>query len=141
MPEISGARCRCDDGGNLRHCCIHKGCYREKLPDWSIFNDCLPRGIHIGDADGIVEIGNRFLLLEWKGDKRVSLPEGQRKLLKRFGRAPDAVLCLRGTLDDLQWLVFDGIESKGWADVSLEEVKAWVKRWAAEADSQPWQPD
>ena len=125
MPNL---RWNCDDGDR----------YLRQLPDWSPFNDCFPRGIRIGDVDGIVEIGGRFLMLEWKGSKDVSLPNGQRKLLQRFGRPPDAVLCLRGTPSDLQWLIFDGSEPEGWRDVSLDEVKAWVKRWAAEADSQPW---
>jgi len=123
---------------NLHWDCTEDGCYRQQLPDWSPFNDCFPRGIRIGDIDGIVEIGGRFLMLEWKGGKNVSLPNGQRQLLKRFGKPPDAVLCLRGTPSDLQWLVFDGSEPDGWHDVSLDEVKAWVKRWAAEADRMPW---
>jgi hypothetical protein len=124
---------------NLRwNCDGPKGCYLHQLPDWASFNDCFPRGIRISDVDGIVEIGRRFLMLEWKGSKNVPLPNGQRMLLQRFGRPPDAVLCLRGTPDDLQWLIFDGSEPGGWRDVSLDEVKAWVKRWAADADRNPW---
>lgn len=125
---------------NLRWDCWKRGCYKDQLPDWSIFNDCFPRGIRVGDVDGIVEVGRRFLMLEWKHDKSVSLPEGQRKLLRRFGRPPNAVVCLRGTIDDLQWLIFDGSDPRGWEDVSLDDVKAWIKRWAADADRTPYSP-
>lgn len=138
MPDIPDAQCRCNTTDNLRHCCIHKGCYRERLPNWTSFNDCFPRGIRISDIDGIVEVGGRFLMLEWKGSKKVSLPDGQRLLLRRFGKPPDAVICLRGTPSDLQWLVFDGGEPQGWRDISLDEAKTWVKRWATEADRDPW---
>lgn len=124
---------------NLRWDCARQGCYKDQLPDWSIFNGCFPRGIRIGDIDGIVEIGGRFLMIEWKCDKRVSIPEGQRKLLARFGQPPDAVLCLRGTLSDLQWLIFDGSEAHGWSDITLKEVQAWVSQWAAGADRAPYQ--
>jgi hypothetical protein len=126
---VTNLRWDCDEG---RHC------YRDQLPDWTPFNDCFPRGIRISDIDGIVEIGCRFLMLEWKGSKTAFLHEGQRKMLKRFGRPPDAVLCLRGTLDDLQWLLFDGNAPEGWQDISLDEVKTWIKNWVTEASRAPW---
>jgi len=110
------------------------------MPDWTIFNDCFPRStIKMGDADGFVEVGWWFLVAEWKHGKSVSLRNGQRRALKRFGDRPgrDAVLCLRGTPEDLQWLVFDGGVPDGWQDVSLEDVKTWVKRWADDADADP----
>lgn len=136
---MTDRQCHCGEKTNLGWCCEHKGCLRERMPDWTIFNDCFPRGIKMGDGDGFAEVGHWFLMAEWKHSKNVSLPEGQRKALRRFGGRPgrDAALCLRGTPDDLQWLVFDGGVPDGWQDVSLEDVKAWVKRWADDADTNP----
>lgn len=122
---------------NLRWDCGRQGCYRNALPDWAVFNDCFPRGIRVSDVDGIVEIGGAFLMIEWKGGKGVGLPEGQRRMLRRFADADghNTVVCLRGGIEDMQWLVFPtagGPTPTGWCDVRLEEVHQWVHHWAVQ---------
>jgi hypothetical protein len=49
-------------GTNLRS----KETWARSAMDWTPFNSCFPRGIKIGDADGIVEINWWLLLLEHK---------------------------------------------------------------------------
>lgn len=122
----------------LRWNCENRGCYRDSLPDWGVFDDCFPRGIKVSDVDGIVEIGGAFLMIEWKGGRGVSLPEGQRRMLRRFADQDNTVVCLRGGLDDMQWLVFPtaiGPTPDGWCDVRLEEVHQWIHRWVVQHDN------
>lgn len=74
-------------------------------------------------------------MLEWKNNKMVAIPTGQRYLFTRFGRPPDAVICMRGSWEDLQWLIFDGGPPLGWRDTNLEEVKSWIRHWVGQPDA------
>ena len=52
----------------MRWDCDTDGCFNVKRrPKIEMFADCFPRRINFGDVDGLVEIGGRFCLLEWKG--------------------------------------------------------------------------
>ena len=51
-----------------------------------------------------------------------------------FGRPPDAVVCLRGGWQELQWLVFDGSPLQGWDDTTLKDVKGYIRSWAGQPD-------
>jgi hypothetical protein len=81
----------------IRHDCDAGGCYKDRLPDWSILDGCFPRGIRPSDVDGIVELNGFFLMLEWKGaDADVSL--GQRRLFQNLtgGSPKGQVLVIYG---------------------------------------------
>jgi hypothetical protein len=69
----------------LRHQCEQHGCYKEKLPDWGILDGCFPRGIRPLDVDGIVELNEHALLLEWKPSNGF-LTRGQLKMLQNLTR-------------------------------------------------------
>lgn len=77
----------------LRHRCEQHGCYKDKLPDWSILDGCFPRGIRPSDIDGIVELNEHALLLEWKPRDGV-LTKGQRLLFQNLTRGSPKVQAL-----------------------------------------------
>lgn len=56
------------DGFNpMKWDCEERGCFNRKMrPKLEEFAACLPGRIAFTDVDGIVEIGGRFLMLEWK---------------------------------------------------------------------------
>lgn len=79
------------------------------------FNHCFPRGISFGDVDSIVEIGGKFLLVEYKnGDQEV--PTGQRKLLERLSR-------IAGFTVFVLWLDRDGQITHAWEVGDRGKVK------------------
>ncbi len=67
----------------LRWKCESKGCYLKQLPNWGMLDDCFPGRISVSDIDGVVEIGGRFLFLEWKRP-RVALTTGQRIMFQNM---------------------------------------------------------
>lgn len=57
-----------DGQSALRWNCERRGCHNIKgRPKLLAFNHCFPGRIGMSDIDGTVEIGGRFLFLEWKG--------------------------------------------------------------------------
>ena len=88
------------DGGNLRHCCLHKGCYMETIWDWSPYNECFgDSGIRISDLDGIVERNGHFLFLDGKringrGERNYS--RGQYKLYRQLALFGCTVIVFHG---------------------------------------------
>lgn len=62
----------------LRWNCREKNkCFRSLCPKLGEFDDCFPGRIGMSDVDGFVEIGGRFLFLEWKSAGG-AVTEGQR---------------------------------------------------------------
>lgn len=54
-------------GHGIKWDCKVEGCYKElACPDWSFLTGAFPRNCLPTDLDGFVELGNRFLVLEWK---------------------------------------------------------------------------
>lgn len=77
----------------LRHQCSLNGCYKERLPDWGILDGCFPRGIRPSDVDGIVELNEHVLMLEWK-PRFGSLTRGQLFMFQNMTRGSPKVQVL-----------------------------------------------
>lgn len=126
--------------GNIKWDCRADGCYRDHLPDWSPLNDCFPRsGIRISDIDGMVEVGNHFLFIEWKMPN-VPVPEGQLKALIRLTRLPGItvlVLWGRTTTDPESWQVIHGGNLTEPTPITYSDMHGFVSDWANTADTQP----
>ncbi len=78
---------------SLRHQCERDGCYKERLPDWGILSGCFPRDIAPSDVDGIVEMNDHALLLEWK-PKDGLLTRGQQFLFQNVTRGSPKIQAL-----------------------------------------------
>lgn len=121
---------------NLRWDCSKQGCYCESLPDWSIFNDLLPRGIRFTDIDGEVEVGGRFLRIEWKRP-RAAVPNGQTYAFEALARRGDTVLVVWGDTAPMRpthWQIFDGDGTTGRIPVTLRQLQEFVEAWGQAAD-------
>lgn len=71
----------------MRWDCEQQGCFnRVKRPKIELFAECFPGNINFGDIDGVVELNNRFLQLEWK-ESTGNIPKGQRILYERLTRS------------------------------------------------------
>lgn len=123
---------------NLRWKCDQQGCYAEQLPDWGIFNGRLPRGIRFTDVDGEVEIGGRFLRIEWKRPNAM-LPIGQ---VRAFQAAAETgyftIVVVWGETNPMRpeyWRLFDDVADSGRNPVTLEELQRFVSVWGATADA------
>ena len=68
----------------IRWDCASDGCYNKTLrPRIEEFAGCFPGKISMSDVDGVVEIGGRFLFLEWKS-KGGAVQGGQRIMFERL---------------------------------------------------------
>lgn len=125
---------------NIRWECPTDGCYITHLPDWSPFNGCFPRGgIRISDIDGMVEVGNHFLFIEWKMPN-APVPEGQLKALTRLTRLPAiTVLVVWGktTSTPESWQVIHSGNVPPPAAVTYTQLLSFISDWATSADAQP----
>lgn len=118
----------------FRHECGKHGCYVEQLPSWDDLIECFPRGIRPTDVDGMVEINGNVLILEEKGEG-VGPDEGQRRALKVLSDMPQVtVLYMRPRGDRMQVLVLGEGDAQGWQDVTRDDLKRWLRWWAARAD-------
>lgn len=125
---------------DLRWQCENKGCYRRLMPKLGAFDDCFPGRIGMSDVDGIVEIGGRFLMLEWKGAGG-AVTTGQRILFERLtALAPDrtrlTVIVVSGeprepTVETVQ--VFAGGKAGPVERTNLDGLKARISAWASRA--------
>lgn len=77
----------------LHHQCNRDGCYKDRLPDWGILDGCFPRGIRPSDVDGVVELNEHLLMLEWK-PRNGSLTRGQLLMFQNVTRGSPKVQCL-----------------------------------------------
>jgi hypothetical protein len=85
------------------------------------FDECFDQGVTFGDVDSLVEIGGKFLLLEWKliGDAGGT---GQRRAFRCLAAHPDFTVVYI-------WTNRDG-DIKAWCQV--EKGKQLVERIATE---------
>lgn len=108
---------------------------RETVTDWGeILLGCeLPRGIQPSDIDGIIEINDRFLVLE---KKRIGEPmlKGQRMLLDRLAhRRGFTVLTLTVGQDGVEMLT--NHRTGQTERTNPAEFIAKVEKWAQLADA------
>ena len=120
----------------LRHDCRTVGCYIDGLPCWDELIEQFPRKVRPTDVDGFVELGGRFLFIE---EKRAGVgpDEGQRRALRLLANLPPVtVLFMRpsDTARDVEALVYDGSEPRGWQPMTTSGLHAWLRTWALAAD-------
>ena len=118
----------------MRWKCAQLGCYNDLArPKIEVFADCFPGRICMGDIDGLVEIGGRFLLLEWKREPK-EIPIGQRITYDMLVQQPEhvwTVLCVAG--DARSMLVTHAMcyrPGRHWRRASLDSCKRFMRRWA-----------
>lgn len=122
---------------NLRWNCAEDGCYCDTLPDWSIFNGLLPRGIRFTDVDGEIEIGGRFLRVEWKKPGAL-VPDGQLRALRAAANTGAVtVVIVWGETNPMRpthWRLVDGEADSGKHEITLPELQEFVTAWGRVAD-------
>lgn len=132
----------------LRWNCEKSGCYNETLrPRIEEFAECFPRRIGMSDVDGIVEIGGRFLLLEWKAPGG-HVTTGQRIMFERMtAESTDplkfTVIVVCGhprTLEVESVQVFSHGRAGPVEPVELDGLKARISAWAARAENAKTRP-
>ena len=123
----------------MRHNCESQGCFNlNRRPKIEVFSECFPRKIAMADVDGVVEMGGRFLFLEWKTpDAPISF--GGKLTLSSFSRIPGSIaIAAWGDAKTMEvcklmlWCGGRGYESPYLP--SLEVLKQWMERWASFAD-------
>lgn len=119
----------------FRHDCVRRGCYITQLPAWDDLISCFPRRIRPTDVDGFVEINGHFLFLEEKREGVALSDEGQRRALSKLAKHDRVtVLFFRPKGERVEVLVLGQGPAKGWQEVSREQLKNWLRWWAATAD-------
>lgn len=122
-----------NDKNKLRWDCEKQGCFNiKKRPKLEEFYDCLPGKIAFGDVDGIVEINDHYLLLEFKGDN-IRLPKGQEIMYKRLTKGrPVTVWIINGDCETMhisEYYVFWNGEKRSPENITLEELKRRIIAW------------
>lgn len=119
----------------MRYECEESGCFNKKRrPKIEVFADCFPGRINFGDVDGEVEINTYFCQLEWKTGT-TNIPTGQRIKFERYTKLKrgNIVFVVDGDAGTMRvegfCRFFDG-EQRPWQAAELEDVKAWIKKWA-----------
>lgn len=78
----------------MRYDCDKSGCYNKNLrPKIETFAECFPRRIGMTDVDAMVEIGGKFMMIEWKA-RGGSLGRGQEIMFEKL------------TKDNVQFVVY-----------------------------------
>ena len=68
----------------MRYNCDKSGCYNKALrPKIETFSECFPNRIGMTDVDAMVEIGGKFMMIEWKG-RGGSLGRGQEIMFEKL---------------------------------------------------------
>jgi hypothetical protein len=96
--------------------------------DWRFLDQAFDRNIKVGDIDGFVEAGGRFLFLEGK-HAGTPIPKGQYDALFRLSKLPRIdVIILEGVPPNevTQWIVLkSGLTYSG----NTEEFAAFIRMW------------
>ena len=114
--------------------CEELGCYREKCsPKLTVFEDCFPRKIAMGDIDGCVEIRGKFLFFEWKS-KGGSLLRSQEIMFDVLvKKSPDfTVFIVDGdsrTMEVNRFEIWNGNTRKK-VEGDLSQLKKSIEDWA-----------
>ncbi len=132
----------------MRWQCETNGCFNQLMrPKIEVFDQCFPRAVAFGDVDAIVEMGSKFLLLEWKS--RPGLKGGQAKMYQRLPLS-FTTLVIVGNAESMevsQWMVFcppnELLDALGMnrspcvnrlIPGTLEDVQEFVYQWGKWAD-------
>jgi hypothetical protein len=120
---------------SIRWDCEKDGCYKDNcIPDWKWLEGLLPRGCRPTDIDGIVEIDNKFLVLEWKSHG-AGLLKAQQMVFERLTVLSTDILVVimyadtvdHTTLREIQF-VYDG-HTCGKVACTSSEFADRYKRW------------
>ena len=124
----------------MRWQCDRDGCFNDKhrvrLFD---FDECFPGRIGFTDVDGLVEIGGRALMLEWKS-RLGDLPTGQRIMFERLTNTDALVVCVihgnaaRSEVKHVRWVQHGAMTE--WEPMTLDELRARFAAWARWARAQ-----
>jgi hypothetical protein len=122
----------------LRWNCQSNGCFRNICPRLGVFDECFPSLIGMSDIDGAVEIGGRFLFLEWKSPGG-SVATGQRIMFQQLTGLSHrvTVIVVHGDPKDMAVTavqVFQGGKSGPPLSCDLAGLKARISTWARRAD-------
>lgn len=124
----------------MRWRCDERGCYNDlQRPRIEVFADCLPRRLAFTDIDATVEVGGRFLFLEFKGGEPRELPTGQRIYLERLTslhqKITAVVVCGNAKTMDVRAIrVVHGGSIGDWSIISLDGLRTRIGEWADRAD-------
>jgi hypothetical protein len=122
----------------LRWDCDKSGCYNSTLrPRIEEFAGCFPGRIAMSDVDGVVEIGGRFLFLEWKASGG-AVQVGQRIMFEQLTALSQKITVIvvcghprEMTIETVQ--VFYGGKSTPPERLDLEGLRARIAAWADRA--------
>jgi hypothetical protein len=123
----------------LRWDCLERGCFNHKnRPKFAALAEAFPGRINFTDIDGIVEIANQFLMLEWKSGP-MDIPDGQRILYTRLSALGVTIVVVAGDarMMTVDWLAFfhKGVFYK-WRRSTHAQLIALIKRWVVNAQRQ-----
>ncbi|MGC3982798.1 MAG: hypothetical protein QM808_16225 [Steroidobacteraceae bacterium] len=123
----------------IRHQCSERGCYKEQLPDWAILDGCFPRGIRPSDVDGIVEINQSVLMLEWK-PRMGALTKGQLLLFQNMTSGSPKVQVLviygdTGVPGEIELYQHGAIKFRQPCDTSF--LRWFCQQWGLFAEKEP----
>lgn len=122
---------------DLRWICEEKGCFRMMCPKLGSFDDCFPGAIAMSDVDGVVEIGGRFLFLEWKAQGG-SVQTGQRIMFEQLTALSRkiTVIVVSGHPRDMiieSVQVFSGGKAQAPEPCNFGGLKSRIAAWGARA--------
>ena len=124
-----------------------KGCYRKLMPRLGMFDDCFPGKIGMSDVDGMVELGGRFLMLEFKSHGG-RLLTAQRLAFQRMTEGSIdpmkfTVIVVFGdpeTMEVTTLQVFSRGKGEEPEPCTLEELRSRIREWAMRAQRARMRP-
>lgn len=124
---------------DLRWNCTDKGCFRILCPKLGAFDDCFPPRIGMSDVDGVVELGGRFLFLEWKAAGG-TVQTGQRIMFEQITALSPRVTVIVVSGDPQAmtvWSVqvFHGGKASPADRTDIDGLKARIKAWSDRAQT------
>lgn len=120
----------------MRWNCEKSGCYNIKhRPKIEQFAASLPRKIGMTDVDAMVEVGGRFLLLEFKGEGVTQIPTGQRIALERLSSLSDriTIVAVSGNAETMDVRAIQTLHSgkwSGWQICNMMGLQQRIHAWA-----------
>lgn len=128
------------DKSAIRWDCAKHGCHNvHGRPKLLAFHDCFPGQISFSDLDGVVDIGGRFLFLEWKGPG-AALHIAQEILHKNLTALSPRIVSVvvegdARTMSCGRLRVIRKGAIGGWEPATLDSLQARIQRWASAADA------